>query len=74
MFLYQLPFKLINNFIYPSVWINEKLTSTCQNHEIGIGIAYFNCSADLVSCSLNKFVWYFELEWNLGGSVSHHTV
>ena len=55
-FLYQLPFKLINNFIFPSVWINEKLTSTCQNHEIGIGIAYFNCSADLVSCSLNKFV------------------
>ena len=27
-----------------------------HNHEIGISIAYWNCSAELVSCSLKKFV------------------
>ena len=55
-FLYQSPFKLMNNFIFPSVWVNERLTSTCQNCEISIRVVFCYCSAELVSCSLNKFV------------------
>ena len=55
MFLYQSPFKLINNFIFPSVWVNERLPSTCLNCETGIRVVYCNCSAELVNCSLNRF-------------------
>ena len=43
-------------FHFPFSVNKWKLISTCQNCEISISIEYCNCSAGLVSWSLNKFV------------------
>ena len=67
MFLYQSPFKLIKNFIFPSVWLNERLTSTCQNLQ-----KWKQQFEQIFRECLSP--GYFELKGNLGSSVSHHAV
>ena len=52
----SITFQANQQFHFPFSLNTWKLTSTCQNREISISITYWNCSADLVSCNLNKFV------------------
>ena len=53
---FSITFQVNQQFNFPFSLNKWKLTSTCQNSEISISIAYCNYSAELVSCSLNKFV------------------